>query len=162
MKLYVMRHGYAGKPESDPAAERDRPLLAEGRATVLAIAKEMSNQDEIPNVIFCSPFARTVQTADIVGKALGIQVNVIGDLAPMRPLEETVATLVGYDKLKRVLLVGHVDNTTPSMNELGGDTKWDDLVMGEVRRVKIDRKDATWKLKWALKPSDLGLKDRKS
>ena len=56
-------------------------------------------------------------------------------------------------------LVGHVDNTTPAMKNLGGNEKWDPLVMGEVRRVEMDRDSGEWKLNWGIKPSDLGLKD---
>ena len=96
-----------------------------------------------------------------VGKALGVQVNVIGDLSPVRPLENTIADLIGSDKLKRVMLLGHVDNTTPAMNSFDG-PGWDKLVMGEVRRVRINRDDCSWSLKWALKPSDIGRKDYKS
>ena len=161
MRLWLQRHAYAGPALSDPKAERERQLLPEGRATAKAIAQAMSAAGEIPKVIFCSQFTRTTQTADIVGKILGVQVNWIGDLSPMRPLEDQVIDLMSHGEVKRMMLVVHVDNSTPAMNNLGGDVKWDDLVMGEVRRVKIDRKSGAWKMKWQLKPSDLGLRDRK-
>lgn len=155
-----MRHGYAGDPAADPKRERERPLLPEGRATVTAIAKAMLSADEIPNVIFTSPFARTTQTADIVGKLLQVQVNVVDDLAPNRPLEDRLLELMSHGAISRLMVVGHVDNTTPAFENFGGDTKWKDLWMGEVRRLKIDRKSGEWSLKWCVKPSDLGLKDR--
>lgn len=163
MKLYIMRHGYAGDAENDPKAERERPLLPEGKATVLAMARAMDVCGETPSAVFSSPFTRTTQTADIVAKYFGIQNNPLGDLAPIRPLVPSIEELVGYGKLKRILLVGHVDNTTPAMRNLDGDPnyKWEDLVMAEVRRVRIDRKTLEWRLRWGLKPSDIGLKDRK-
>lgn len=154
-----MRHGYAGDPSSDPKQERERSLTAEGRVMAKAIAQAMGDQDEVPKAIFSSPFARAIQTADIVGKLLGVQVNVIGDMAPIRPLEDTIYGLIKADDLKRIMLVGHKDNTTPAMNNLGGDVEWKDLVMAEVRRVEIDRDTCAWKWKFALKPSKLGLKD---
>ena len=159
MKLYVGRHAYAGDPSPDPKTERERPLTAEGKATALAVARSMGDLGEVPKVIFCSPFARAIMTADIYGKELGIQVNVIGDLAPMRPIEDAILGLAAKGEQKRVMIVGHVDNTTPSMNNLGGDSKWKDLVMAEVRRVRFDRDSGAWTLRWTVKPSDVGRKD---
>jgi phosphohistidine phosphatase SixA len=162
MRLYIGRHCYAGDPDPDPKKERERPLLPEGKVTAAAIANAMVDAGEVPNCIFCSPFRRAIDTADIYGRIFGIQVNVIGDLAPVRPLEDAIATLIGSDKLSRVMLIGHVDNTTPAMKSFDGEDKWPDLVMGEARRVKINRDDCSWSLKWGIKPSDIGRKDRKS
>ena len=159
MKLYIGRHGYAGDPETDPKKERERPLTSEGKATVLAIAKAMGDVGEIPKVIFSSPFQRAIMTADIYGKVLGVQVNVIGDLAPMRNIDAALLNLLSYPKCKRVMIVGHVDNTGPAMKTFDGDTKWKDLVMAEVRRVRMDRDSGDWSLRWGIKPSDIGCKD---
>ena len=161
MKLWVMRHGYAGDPSDIPKKERERDLTPEGKATTLVIARTMAALDEIPKVIFCSPFQRAVSTADIIGKELAVQVNVIGDLAPMRPIEDAILGLSAKGEQKRIMIVGHVDNTTPSMNNLGGDKDWKDLVMAEIRRVKLDRKSGAWCFRWGCKPSDVGCKDYK-
>ena len=168
-KLWIARHCFAGSPSADPKTERERSLTAEGRATAKAIAQAMIKAGEIPYVVFCSPFARTVQTADIIVKTINdagamlsknaLQVNAIGDLSPMRPIENGILNLLSKGEIKRVLLVCHKDNTTPAMNNFGGDSKWKDLTMGEVRRVNMQRKDGSWKLRWCIKPSDLGLAD---
>lgn len=158
MKLWIMRHGFAGDfIPNDTKAERNRPLKPEGKAMVKAIAQAMIDADEIPNVIFASPFERTKNTADIVGSMLLVQVNIVDDMAPNRPLEERLLEFMGHKEQKRIMLVGHVDNTTPAFENFGGD--WEPLVMAEVRRVKIDRKSGEWTLKWGVKPSDLGLND---
>jgi phosphohistidine phosphatase SixA len=166
VKLYVGRHNWAGAASDDPATERDRPLKPEGVRTSKAIAQAMIDAEEIPNAIFSSPFARAIQTADIYGKAFGVQVNVIGDLAPVRPLTPTLEELLsikGTEKLKRPMLVGHVDNMGPAFRDLGVDGEdWDDMVMGEVRRLRIDRKTLDWDIRWTLKPSDVGMKDHES
>jgi phosphohistidine phosphatase SixA len=164
VKLWVMRHAYAGDFSEDPKKERERPLKPEGVEMAKAVAGAMSEAGEEPKVIFASPFVRTTSTADIVGKALGIQVNIIDDLAPNRPLEDRVLELMGHDAMKRIMIVGHVDNTTPALDGFGSDdgSKWKDLVMAEVRRLKIDRKTGAWRVKWGVKPSDLGLEDHKS
>ncbi len=160
MKLYIGRHAYAGASSADPKKERDRPLTPEGRAMAKAIANAMAAAGEIPRVIFSSPFQRAIETSDIYGKTWGVQVNVVGEMAPVRPLTNSIADLLqAPEKLKRVLLVGHVDNTTPAMRELEDGDKWKPLVMGEVRRVTMSRSDLCWTLKWQIRPSDLGLKD---
>lgn len=159
MRLYVARHAFAGAFSTDPKKERERPLTPEGVAMAKAVAAAMLDADEIPSVIFASPFMRTTQTADIYGKTLGIQVNAIDDLAPNRPLEDRILELMTHKEVKGFMILGHVDNTTPAFNNFGGDDDWDDLVMAEVRRVKIDRKTGAWKLRWSIKPSELGLKD---
>ena len=162
VKLYVCRHAYAGPAVSDPKQERERPLLPEGVATAKAMAKAMGDLGEVPNTIYCSPYARTQQTADIIGKILGVGVNIVGDLSAQRPLENGIRDLISDSTAKRVMLVGHVDNTSPSLNKMGGDVKWKDLVMCEVRRVRMDRKSGEWVLRWSMKPSDIGRPDRKS
>lgn len=167
-KLWVARHCYAGNPSADPKVERERPLMPEGRATAKAVAQAMIKAGEIPYVVFCSPYQRTIETSDIICRtfnAMGayatkqpMQVNVIGGLAPQRPIEKEILGLLANGEQKRILLVCHKDNTTPAMNNLD-DGKWKDLVMGEVRRVRMNRDTGAWKLRWSMKPSDLGLKD---
>ena len=163
MKLWLGRHSHAGLPSPDPKKERERSLTPEGVAIAQAIARALVKAGEIPNAIYCSPYARAIQTADIYGKAFnlatgnGIRVSEVGDIAPDRPLEPALLNLMSKGQMKRLMVIGHMDNTTPAMQNFGGD--WDDLVMGEVRRVKIDRKSGAWKLKFALKPSDVGMKD---
>lgn len=163
MRLHIGRHCYAGDPLTDPKAERERPLTPEGVKMAKAIAAAMLDAGEIPNVIFCSPFIRAQQTADIYGRVLGVtNVLNLGDLAPWRPLTPTLASLIGVrgaERMRRVMCVGHVDNTTPTMQDLATDEKWKPLVMGEVRRVEIDRDSLEWSLQWRICPSDLGLQD---
>jgi phosphohistidine phosphatase SixA len=162
LKLWISRHGFAGKPSADPKVERERPLKPEGIAMVKAIGQAMLDAGEQPKIVFCSPYTRTTMSADILGGMLGISVNVVGDMAPQRPLTPALQSLIGVtgsEQMKRVLLVGHVDNTSPCMTDLGTNDDWNDLVMAECRRVKIDRDTLEWSLKWGVKPSDLGLRD---
>lgn len=173
MKLWLGRHSFAGatlakrgdsdKPlqgATDPKGERDRPLTAEGVRMAKAIARAMRDADELPNVIFASPYIRALQTADIYGTILQVRVNIVGDFSPDRPLAKALLGLMAQDAaLKRIMVVAHVDNTTPAMEFFGGDVTWDDLVMSEVRRVEIDRDKGSWELQWGIKPSDLGMKD---
>ena len=164
MKLWIGRHCYAGNASDDPTIETSRPLVAEGIATAKAIANAMVSAGEIPNAIFCSGYQRATDTAFIYGKIFACPVVVKTALGPVAPLTDELSSWVqtkGREKLKRLMIVGHKDNTTPTMRDLD-DGDWNDLVMGEVRRVEISRADLSWKLKWMIQPSMLGLKDRKS
>jgi phosphohistidine phosphatase SixA len=171
MKLYFMRHGPAGPTVDDPKQERERPLLPRGKKLVQAVADAMVAAGEVPNVGFASPLMRASQTADILGATMLFQVNVIDDIAPNRPLEDRLLEMMMHGEVKKVLLVGHVDNSSPAFSNLGGDMgkcardtdqgdgDWPDLVKGEVRRIRIDRKTGKWKCRWRLLPSDLGFPD---
>lgn len=175
MKLFVMRHADAGAASKDPKKERERGLTANGIKTAQAIADAMVDADELPKVIFCSPFVRAVETADIVGKTLGIAVNVVGDMAPDRPIEDSILGFMKHDELKRFAIIGHHDNIDPAFNKFGGDMGdcllksdkdvdgvecfWPTLVKGEVRRLRIHREFGFWQCQWRLLPSDVGMKD---
>ncbi len=190
MKMYMGRHSFAGPSNKDPKKERERGLTDAGVAIATAIANEMGANDEVPNVIFSSPFFRAQQTADLYGKILGVRVNIIDDVAPNRPMDDRIVELMAHGDLRKFMIVGHHDNTTPAMNLFGGrmgkekrddDDKlrkalgyedsstpgsdgtnkgdWVPLVMSEVRRLRMDRKTGQWKVRWRLRPSDIGLKD---
>jgi phosphohistidine phosphatase SixA len=193
VKLFVARHCWAGDSVSDPKKERERPLKPEGIAIATAMAQEMADQDEIPSVVFASPLVRAQQTADIYGKILGLQVSIIDDLAPNRPMDYQLLGLMGAGDLRRFMVLGHHDNATPAFNSFGGKMAkekrpdddqirtdlgyrdsstpgdnndnpkakgdWVPLVMGEVRRLRIDRVTGKWKVKWRLRPSDIGMRD---
>jgi phosphohistidine phosphatase SixA len=176
VKLFVARHSDAGAfIGDDPKAERERPLTARGKKLAQAVAGAMLDSDEIPSVGFASPLERTKQTADLLGGLLYFQVNVLDDLAPNRPLEDRILEIMGHKALRKFLIVGHVDNTTPAFENFGGDmgecyrpddedtigssNHWAPLVKGEVRRIKIDRKTGRWTCKWRILPSDVGFPD---
>jgi phosphohistidine phosphatase len=158
VKLWVARHSFAGAfLPYDPKGERERDLRPKGVEMADAIAAAMKAADEIPNVIFASPLERAKQTADIIGAALAVQVNIIDDLAPNRPIEDRLLELMGHTEIKRIMVVGHHDNLEPAFQNFGGD--FDPIAMGEVRRLKIDRRTGAWKEKWRVAPSDLGFQD---
>ena len=159
MRLFVGRHGFAGDPSPDPKKEAERPLKQEGRDAVAAVAAAMLKLGDLPKCIFCSNYQRAQETAYIYGKAFGVNVAVIGDLAPIRPLTDGLFSLMGSkEKIGRVMLVGHRDNTEPLFNDLDG-PKFGKIMMGEVKRLTIDRKTGAFDLKWCIKPSDVGFPD---
>jgi phosphohistidine phosphatase SixA len=171
LKIYVMRHSDAGAfIPNDPKAERERGLTKIGVKLATAVAKKMIATNNIPKVIFASPLERTKQTADLVGSILKIQVNLIDDLAPNRPLEDRLLELIAHKQVRRVMVVCHSDNTGPAFNNFGGDMgdwaidgdesgDWPVLMKAELRKLRVDRDSGSWDCLWRLLPSDLGFQD---
>jgi phosphohistidine phosphatase len=107
MKLYIMRHG----PAEDQAAtgrDFDRRLTPAGRERTRLVANELGRRGESPKRILASPLVRTVETAEVVIRALDLdlELEVRDELAPGGNALTLVRALV-RDGAKRVMLVGH-------------------------------------------------------
>jgi phosphohistidine phosphatase len=153
MKLYVARHGYAGEPiVDDERADDDRPLTEQGRRHVEAVA---GAADISPAVIFTSPIRRARETAAIFGRAFAAPVKVTSALHRHDDPEPWLRRAVLGGGLKRVMLVGHVDNLPDMMSELGDDQPVDRLKKGELRAYRIDRDTGAWTERWRITPDDL-------
>lgn len=167
LTVWFVRHGYAGAPQRDPAAERDRPLTPEGVAEAKAVAAELrrvigAGKEPAPAVIFSSFLERALATADFIGKAIGVPVQRLDELGPSFPLWTPFEEFRGDKRHDDIMLVGHHDNIEPLLVELNGlDPKeLDPFVTAEVRRLKVKRGSGKWREKYRLRPSDLGLPDR--
>jgi phosphohistidine phosphatase len=117
MKLYIMRHGPA-EDVSSTGRDADRALTPSGRERVREVAHALVREDEAPNLIFASPLARALQTAEIVAaitklEARGGTVETTRDIAPGGDASSFVRHLV-ETKQKRAMLVGH----EPDLSEL--------------------------------------------
>jgi phosphohistidine phosphatase len=72
MNVYLLRHAIAGERDSQKYAnDEERPLTAEGIEKMRVAAEGIARILERPDSILTSPLVRTVQTANIVAKALG-------------------------------------------------------------------------------------------
>ncbi len=152
MKLYVARHGYAGEPIlDDERADDDRGLTSAGRRDVEAVAVEA---DIAPSAIFTSPLRRARETAEVFGRRFRAPVKVATALHRHDDPESWLRRAVLDGGLKRVMLVGHVDNLPDLMSELG-DQPVDRLKKGELRAYRIDRETGAWTERWRITPDEL-------
>jgi broad specificity phosphatase PhoE len=84
--LYIVRHGQTKmNNDTDTSADRirgwsDIPLVAEGRKEAALAAKKLKHRGI--ELIFCSDLSRAEETAQIIGKALGIKPIPIKALRP--------------------------------------------------------------------------------
>jgi len=107
-----------------PAEDRDRfpddslrPLSTQGRRKMARIARGIAALGIRPDVILSSPYARAVQTAESLKRALDLkkkQLVLCAHLAPGGNVDALISEVKGLYSLPTVLLVGH----EPDMSEL--------------------------------------------
>jgi len=98
MKFIFIRHAESEANQAKIMATDASPLTLEGIEQAKTFAKEFSAPVD---VIFASPTERTLQTAEVIARKLGLNVKVHDDLK-----EKNYGTFVGkgYDELKETIL----------------------------------------------------------
>jgi phosphohistidine phosphatase len=148
MKLYFLRHGNADWPRWD-RPDDERPLNAEGIAEMERVAAFLAARGLRPGTILSSPLPRARQTAEIVGRALGMGVTLEPLLAhsfDRAALDHLVAAHPG----KALMLVGHEPGFSDVVGELtGGDVK---MEKAGLARVDVDGPGSPGRLTWLIPP----------
>jgi phosphohistidine phosphatase len=142
--LWLMQHGMAEKGTVDD----ERPLTAEGRVDVEHIADGLTRISVMPEQILHSGKLRALQTAEIVGEALGVQPEYSDGLAP----ESDVAPWLQRVGRQDLMLVSHLPFLTRLISALTCETEENDLVRftpGTV--VRLEEEDR-WRVAWMLTP----------
>lgn len=112
MKLYLQRHC---QPEPGMPMNGERKLTEEGIRQANECAAFMVRHIGRVDIVISSPFARALETAQIMAKALGAHVATTRMLEPDGKPDEMWAEIVRLaPQCKDVLVVGH----DPSINEL--------------------------------------------
>jgi phosphohistidine phosphatase len=107
MEIYILRHGIAAE-RGTPGYKRDsdRPLTKEGEDKTQQIAEAMVEMGLQFDLILSSPYIRAKDTARIVAKEVGKEVNLTDFLVPDGSAADLIAE-INDEKPQRVLLVGH-------------------------------------------------------
>lgn len=71
MKVFLVRHGDADADIPDGLSDEARTLVTKARPLVLAHFQALKPRLEKVELVLTSPLARTVQTATLLGQALG-------------------------------------------------------------------------------------------
>lgn len=168
MRIYVVRHGYAGnyigqKVEKRPE-DLKRKLQPDGIEAVSLLADWLVSNDEAPTVIFASPVTRADQTAQILAKGIfGDAKKYTSDqnLEIGKPIEMVIAALLRDPSMSRPLIVSHSDTIPPALRRMNGldSDDVDPIAMSELRILKVGRSSGQWKEKKRVLPSDLGSTD---
>lgn len=112
--LYIMRHGIA-EEESASGNDADRRLTERGRRRTAQVARGLARIGVAPELIFTSPYRRTVETAQIIARAFPkAALHEMPELASGASPTTIVRALQCAAGANRVMLIGH----QPDLGEL--------------------------------------------
>lgn len=108
MKLYLMRHADA-VPQKPNQEDSERQLSPKGKKDAKEAAAKLLSTGVLLDIIFCSPYKRTVQTAEIVAKEFGIEQMFFPEplLSPGCEFGDLMEILDHYPDCESVMCVGH-------------------------------------------------------
>ncbi|MCM5555626.1 histidine phosphatase family protein [Pleomorphomonas sp. NRK KF1] len=114
-RLFLLRHAKS-PPAVSGQKDFDRPLTARGREAAPAVGRHMADEGYVPDLVLCSPSARTRETLDGVKPFLPerVAVDLVRDLyeASVGAMLKVIATHA--DRSENLLVVGH----NPSIHRL--------------------------------------------
>lgn len=120
-KIILMRHAKSSW-ENPWMEDYDRPLAERGVLDATKMAKALKNRGVIPQLLFSSPASRTMETAKITSKILGITEEYIcyeKSLYHASPSQLLKAIHHQKDSVDTLLLLGHNPGLTELIQELG-------------------------------------------
>jgi phosphohistidine phosphatase len=148
MKLCLLRHGEADWPNWDKPDD-ERPLTERGRREMRRVAKFLERLKLVPDAILTSPLPRASQTADIVGKRLGIELQTEPALAHGFNIE-CLRRLLAKRDAECVMIVGHEPEFSEVTGKLtGGKIK---ISKAGVALLEINRSCTSATLRWLFPP----------
>jgi phosphohistidine phosphatase SixA len=117
--LHLLRHAHAGDPAKWDGDDASRPLSEKGRRQARDLGGLLAVIDEPPDLFITSPKVRSVQTAEIVAKAMRNRVKVVVDERLAGALDPVTvnAILDAAGNAFRPCIVGH----DPDFSELLGE-----------------------------------------
>ena len=117
--LHLLRHAHAGDPAKWDGDDASRPLSEKGRRQAKDLGGLLAVIDEPPDLFITSPKVRSVQTAEIVAKAMRNRVKVVVDERLAGALDPVTvnAILDAAGNAFRPCIVGH----DPDFSELLGE-----------------------------------------
>lgn len=114
-RLFLLRHAKS-PPGLPDQKDFDRPLAERGRAAALVVGRYMAHEGHVPDLVLCSPSARTRETLEELRPFLPdyVAVDFVRDLYEAS-LGAMLKTIVRHaDSSERLLVVGH----NPSIHRL--------------------------------------------
>lgn len=160
-RIFLMRHGKA--EEGFSKSDFDRNLQAKGEKKTKKIARFLIEKEAQPQLILTSAANRTVQTAEIVGKALGIPDGAILESKELYLASEEAMLNFIYaidNQNSEIMIVGHNPGISALASYLSdSDINW--MSTSSVIAIDIDTRKwndldlASKKLLFYAKPSSI-------
>lgn len=158
MHLYIMRHGIAYEPYEWQGSDATRPLTEKGKERANQVLEKLVAEKKLRvEALFSSPLARARETAEIAGRVLGLEVQLLDALACGSSLTALKKAFREPDSLpERLMLVGHEPDCGALVGDLAGDPKPDyAFKKSGVAHLVGEFKAGGMKLKWLLAPKDV-------
>lgn len=164
MRLYLMRHGPAGNSETWQGDDRLRPLTGKGQQKVRAAAEGLKQLDPGVDLLLSSPLVRARQTADIVARALHLDVEEQEALAPGFGLEQLASLLASHPDAQGMMLFGHEPDFSGVIGQLIAESHPAQVEMKKGACCALDLPDPATEhlagsatLLWLMSPRQLAL-----
>jgi phosphohistidine phosphatase len=107
VQLHFLRHAHAGDPTGWSGPDDARPLSAKGEEQAERLGRFLAGVGFRPDAIVSSPKVRAARTAEIVGKALELEIRLDERLGQPLDLVAIEAILFDLDEPIRPVFVGH-------------------------------------------------------
>lgn len=135
MQLFFLRHAHAEAAETANVPDAQRQLTEKGLRHTRRMARLLKLLEVQPDRLYSSPLARARQTADVVGSALGVAVQVRRELSPGFTVGavELLTRDIGRDDA--VMFVGHEPDFSAVIGSLIGGGR---IVMKKGGLARID------------------------
>jgi phosphohistidine phosphatase len=153
MLLHLLRHAHAGDPYAWEGPDAERPLSDKGRGQSDRLGRFLAGQGFSPDLLITSPKVRSVETAEIVAKALDASLAVDDRLSSALSLETVEAILTAHGDPDRPVLVGHDPDFSELVAVLCG-AAGVPMRKGAFARIEVDRplQPGAGTLRWLLPP----------
>lgn len=149
--LYLLRHAKSSWKD-DSLSDFERPLKSRGRDAAKLVGKKLASEEPRPQLIVCSPAARTRETLKLVIKKSGLQVEQRFDEriyeASLRDLLQVVSEIP--EEVSVALLIGHNPGFEELLSYLTGELR--PMPTAALAKIKLDV--ASWK---DVRPSEASL-----
>lgn len=153
VSLHLLRHADAGDPEKWRGDDAARPLSEKGVRQAERLGRYLATVGFEPDAILSSPNVRALQTAEIVGRALGVSATVDDRLARSLDPAGVAALLRDAGEPRRPVIVGHDPDFSELLAELTGAP---DLAMKKGALARVDLAEGvrpgSGVLRWLLPP----------
>jgi phosphohistidine phosphatase len=107
LRLHLLRHADAGNPAGWHGPDDARPLSEKGIRQAERLARLLEAAGFETDALISSPKVRAIQTAEPVGRVLGVDVRIDDRLAGGLDAAAAAAILAGAGQPSRPVLVGH-------------------------------------------------------
>ncbi len=155
MMIYIVRHAIAEDVSSD-GSDGKRALTAEGRKKMKEAASGFASLESEIGRVFSSPLVRAWQTAEIMAKELGKEVEEMRELAPGHSPKQVLNRLTQMEDAS-IVLVGHQPDCSTLASYLLGNLDIE-FKKGAICKIQIDRMTTgSGALIWHLPPQALRL-----